>query len=74
MAAGLLLESSSARCPGLSGPFAMAVSLPILISTFGVNADALLPVGFLISIMKGATLGGAVPARFSSMRRARPMR
>lgn len=49
--------------PGLSGPFAMAVSLPILISVFGVDADALLPVmGFLIGIMKGATVGGAVPA------------
>ncbi|NNF79067.1 MAG: hypothetical protein HKN05_13650 [Rhizobiales bacterium] len=49
--------------PGLSGPFAMAVSLPILISVFGVDADALLPVmGFLIGIMKGATIGGAVPA------------
>jgi putative tricarboxylic transport membrane protein len=49
--------------PGLSGPFAMAVALPILISVFGVNADALLPVmGFLIGIMKGATVGGAVPA------------
>ncbi len=49
--------------PGLSGPFAMAVSLPILISVFGVDSDALLPVmGFLIGIMKGATVGGAVPA------------
>lgn len=49
--------------PGLAGPMAMAVSLPILIAAFGVNADALLPVlGFLIGIMKGATLGGAVPA------------
>jgi putative tricarboxylic transport membrane protein len=49
--------------PGLSGPFAMAVSLPILISVFGVDSNALLPVmGFLIGIMKGATVGGAVPA------------
>ena len=49
--------------PGLSGPFAMAVSLPILISVFGVDSDALLPVmGFMIGIMKGATVGGAVPA------------
>lgn len=49
--------------PGLSGPFAMAVSLPILISVFGVNVDAALPVmGFLIGVMKGATIGGAVPA------------
>lgn len=49
--------------PGLSGPFAMAVSLPILISIFGINQDALLPVmGFLVGVMKGATVGGSVPA------------
>ena len=49
--------------PGLGGPFAMAISLPILITIFGFNPDALLPVlGFLIGIMKGATVGGAVPA------------
>ena len=41
----------------------MAIALPILISIFGVSQDALLPVlGFLIGIMKGATIGGAVPA------------
>ena len=41
----------------------MAISLPILISIFGYSPDALLPVmGFLIGIMKGATIGGAVPA------------
>ena len=49
--------------PGLAGPMAMAVSLPILISIFGYETEALLPVmGFLIGIMKGATIGGAVPA------------
>lgn len=49
--------------PGLSGPFAMALALPILISIFGFTADALLPVlGFLVGVMKGATVGGAVPA------------
>jgi len=49
--------------PGLSGPFAMAVALPILISVFGVTQDALLPVmGFLVGVMKGATIGGSVPA------------
>ncbi len=49
--------------PGLGGPMAMAISLPILISLFGYSADALLPVmGFLIGVMKGATVGGAVPA------------
>ena len=49
--------------PGLAGPMAMAISLPILISVFGFSSDALLPVlGFLIGVMKGATVGGAVPA------------
>ena len=41
------------------GPMAMAISLLIL--AFGFNADALLLMG-LIGIMKGATVGGAVPA------------
>ena len=49
--------------PGLAGPMAMAIALPILISVFGFHESALLPVfGFLIGIMKGATVGGAVPA------------
>ena len=49
--------------PGLAAPMAMAVSLPHLISAFGFNPDALLPVmGFLIGVMKGGTVGGAVPA------------
>lgn len=49
--------------PGLAGPMAMAVALPILISIFGVRAEALLPVlGFLLGVMKGSTIGGAVPA------------
>ena len=49
--------------PGLAGPMAMAIALPILISVFGYEASALLPIlGFLLGIMKGATLGGAVPA------------
>jgi putative tricarboxylic transport membrane protein len=61
--AGFLLGILVGATPGLAGPMAMAISLPILISTFGFNADALLPVmGFLIGIMKGATVGGAVPA------------
>ena len=42
---------------------AMAIALPILISAFGFSPDALLPVmGFLIGVMKGATVGGSVPA------------
>lgn len=57
--AGILVGST----PGLAGPMAMAISLPILISVFGYHESALLPVfGFLIGIMKGATVGGAVPA------------
>ncbi|MEZ5659306.1 MAG: tripartite tricarboxylate transporter permease [Burkholderiaceae bacterium] len=62
-AGGLFAGVVIGAIPGLSGPFAMAVSLPILISVFGFNASALLPVlGFLIGVMKGATVGGAVPA------------
>lgn len=60
---GFLLGIAVGATPGLAGPIAMAISLPILISIFGFSADALLPVmGFLIGIMKGATIGGAVPA------------
>ncbi len=60
---GFLLGIAVGATPGLAGPFAMAISLPILISIFGYTPDALLPVlGFLIGIMKGATIGGAVPA------------
>lgn len=60
---GLMTGIAVGATPGLAGPMAMAVSLPILISIFGVRPDALLPVfGFLIGIMKGATVGGAVPA------------
>lgn len=60
---GLLLGILVGSTPGLAGPMAMAVSLPILISVFGYNEDALLPVlGFLIGVMKGSTIGGAVPA------------
>ena len=60
---GFLFGILVGATPGLAGPFAMAISLPILISIFGYSADAMLPVmGFLIGIMKGATIGGAVPA------------
>lgn len=61
--AGFLLGITVGATPGLAGPMAMAILLPILISIFGYNQDAFLPVmGFLIGIMKGATVGGAVPA------------
>lgn len=61
--AGFVLGIMVGATPGLAGPMAMAIALPILISAFGFNPDALLPVmGFLIGVMKGATVGGAVPA------------
>ena len=60
---GLLTGIVVGSTPGLAGPMAMAVALPILISVFGYHESALLPVlGFLIGVMKGATVGGAVPA------------
>ena len=60
---GLLVGIIVGSTPGLAGPMAMAVALPILISAFGYHESALLPVlGFLIGVMKGATVGGAVPA------------
>jgi putative tricarboxylic transport membrane protein len=63
VAAGLITGVIVGATPGLAGPMAMAIALPILIACFGYSVDALLPVlGFLIGIMKGATLGGAVPA------------
>ncbi|WP_415404261.1 tripartite tricarboxylate transporter permease [Tateyamaria sp. SN3-11] len=63
VAGGFVMGIVVGATPGLGGPIAMAISLPILISAFGFTPDALLPVmGFLIGIMKGATVGGAVPA------------
>ena len=60
---GLFFGIFIGATPGLAGPMAMAIALPILISVFGYEAAALLPIlGFLLGIMKGATLGGAVPA------------
>ncbi len=60
---GLITGIVVGATPGLGGVIAMAISLPILISIFGFNSDALLPVmGFLIGVMKGSTVGGAVPA------------
>ena len=60
---GFLFGIFVGATPGIGGPFAMAISLPILISVFGFDANALLPVlGFLVGIMKGSTIGGAVPA------------
>lgn len=61
--AGCILGIVGGATPGIAGAFIMAVSLPILLSVFGMTPEALLPVlGFLIGVMKGATIGGAVPA------------
>ncbi|NBR02367.1 MAG: hypothetical protein EBT94_04475 [Alphaproteobacteria bacterium] len=60
---GLFFGILVGATPGLAGPMAMAIALPILISVFGYETASLLPIlGFLLGIMKGATLGGAVPA------------
>ena len=61
--AGVVIGILVGATPGLSGPFAMAIATPVLISIFGYSNAALYPVlGCLLGIMKGATLGGAVPA------------
>ncbi|MEN8657136.1 MAG: hypothetical protein ABF313_03715, partial [Marivita sp.] len=39
--AGFLLGIIVGATPGLAGPMAMAIALPILISAFGFSADAL---------------------------------
>lgn len=63
VAGGLFFGVLVGATPGLAGPMAMAVALPILISIFGFETSALLPVlGFMLGVMKGATVGGAVPA------------
>ncbi|MEY8827704.1 tripartite tricarboxylate transporter permease [Sedimentitalea sp. XS_ASV28] len=60
---GVLIGIIIGAVPGMSGPFAMAIALPILVSIFGYGNEALYPVlGCLLGIMKGATVGGAVPA------------
>ena len=41
--AGFLFGIIVGATPGLAGPVAMAIALPILISIFGYNQDALLP-------------------------------
>ena len=72
MAGGLITGIIVGATPGLAGPMAMAIALPILLGAFGYAESALLPVlGFLLGIMKGATLGGPSP-RSCSTHRARP--
>lgn len=63
VAIGVVIGILVGAIPGMSGPFAMAIALPVLISIFGYSNEALFPVlGCLVGIMKGATVGGAVPA------------
>ena len=60
---GIVVGILVGATPGLSGPFAMAIALPVLVSIFGYSNEALYPIlGCLVGIMKGATVGGAVPA------------
>ena len=60
---GVVIGILIGAMPGMSGPFAMAIALPVLVSIFGYTNEALYPVlGCLLGIMKGATVGGAVPA------------
>ncbi len=60
---GVVIGILIGATPGMSGPFAMAIALPVLVSIFGYSNEALYPVlGCLLGIMKGATMGGAVPA------------
>ncbi|RAI01875.1 hypothetical protein DLJ53_10755 [Acuticoccus sediminis] len=61
--AGVVIGILVGATPGLSGPFALALATPLLISAFGYGNEALYPIlGCLLGIMKGATVGGAVPA------------
>lgn len=60
---GVVIGILIGATPGMSGPFAMAIALPVLVSIFGYTNEALYPVlGCLLGIMKGATMGGSVPA------------
>lgn len=60
---GVIIGILVGATPGMSGPFALAIALPVLVSIFGYTNEALYPVlGCLLGIMKGATVGGAVPA------------
>lgn len=55
--AGVTLGIVVGAIPGLNGPMAIAIAVP---ATFYLNPIG--AVGFLVGIMKGSTVGGAVPA------------
>lgn len=54
---GVLVGIVVGAIPGLNGPMAIAIAIP---ATFYLNPIA--AIGFLVGIMKGSLVGGAVPA------------
>ena len=54
VAAGFFTGVLVGATPGLAGPMAMAVALPILISIFGFETAALLPVSVLPVTLRSA--------------------
>ena len=57
VAAGVTLGILVGAIPGLNGPMAIAIAVP---ATFYL--EPITAIGFLVGIMKGSTVGGAVPA------------
>lgn len=57
VASGVLLGLLVGAIPGLNGPMAIAIAVPATFYLSPIGA-----IGFLVGIMKGATVGGAVPA------------
>lgn len=57
VAAGVLLGIVVGAIPGLNGPMAIAIAIPATFYLQPIGA-----IGFLVGIMKGSTVGGAVPA------------
>lgn len=57
VAGGVALGILVGAIPGLNGPMAIAIAVPATFYLEPVGA-----VGFLVGIMKGSTVGGAVPA------------
>lgn len=57
IAGGVTTSILVGATPGLNGPMAIALAIP---ATFYLNPIG--AIGFLIGIMKGSTVGGAVPA------------
>ena len=57
VASGVLLGIVVGAIPGLNGPMAIAIAVPL---TYTLNP--LVAISFLVGIMKGSTVGGAIPA------------